>query len=88
MLAYPAIPKSLGTLPATVPPTFLVHADDDRLAAADNSVPFYLALKKLKRPAELHVYSSGRPRFRDQKDHGDVGRLARCTASLAEGACG
>lgn len=59
VLAYPAIPKSLGTLPATVPPTFLVHADDDRLAAADNSVPFYLALKKLKRPAELHVYSSG-----------------------------
>jgi acetyl esterase/lipase len=59
VLAYPALPRSLGNLPATVPPTFLVHADDDRLAPADNSVPFYLALKKLKVPAELHVYSSG-----------------------------
>jgi acetyl esterase/lipase len=59
VLAYPAIPKVLGSLPATVPPTFLVHADDDRLAPADNSVPFYLALKKEKRPAELHVYSTG-----------------------------
>ncbi|HEY3439500.1 MAG TPA: alpha/beta hydrolase [Paludibaculum sp.] len=59
VLAYPAIPKSLEGLPATVPPTFLVHADDDRLGAADNSVPFYLALKRLKRPAELHIYSSG-----------------------------
>ena len=59
VLAYPALPKTLGDLPATVPPTFLVHADDDRLAPADNSVPFYLALKKLKRSAELHVYSSG-----------------------------
>jgi len=60
VLAYPAIPKSLGELPATVPPTFLVHADDDRLVAAgDHSVPFFLALKKLKKPAELHIYSSG-----------------------------
>lgn len=59
VLAYPAIPRSLDGLPATAPPTFLVHADDDRLAASDNSVPFYLALKRLKRPAELHVYSSG-----------------------------
>lgn len=59
VLAYPAVPKVLDGLPATVPPTFLVHADDDRLSAAENSVPFYLALKRLKKPAELHVYSSG-----------------------------
>ena len=59
VLAYPAIPKSLGDLPPTVPPTFLVQADDDRLAPADNSVHFYLALKKIGKPAELHVYSSG-----------------------------
>lgn len=59
VLGYPAIPQALGELPPTVPPTFLVQADDDRLAPGDNSVRFYLALKKLKKPAELHVYSSG-----------------------------
>jgi acetyl esterase/lipase len=59
VLGYPAIPQALGDLPATVPPAFLVAADDDRLSAGDNAVRFYLALKKLKKTAELHVYSSG-----------------------------
>jgi acetyl esterase/lipase len=44
---------------ASTPPTFLVHADDDRLAPSANSVPFYLELKKFKVPAELHVYANG-----------------------------
>jgi endo-1,4-beta-xylanase len=57
MLAYPAIPEEL-TVTAETPPTFLVHADDDRLTA-ENSVRFYLALKKAGVSAELHVYSKG-----------------------------
>jgi acetyl esterase/lipase len=56
-LGYPAIPEEL-TVTAETPPTFLVHADDDRLSA-ENSVRFYLALKKAGVPAELHVYSKG-----------------------------
>lgn len=59
MLLYPAIPHGLTEVPQTTPPTFLAHADDDRLSAGDNSVRFYLAMKKAKRPAELHVYSTG-----------------------------
>ena len=59
VLAYPAIPQQLGDLPATMPPTFLVHADNDTLGADGNSVRFYLAMKKAKRPAELHVYLNG-----------------------------
>lgn len=58
VLVYPALPRELRVT-AETPRTFLVHADDDRLAPADNSVPFYLALKKAKVSAELHVYSGG-----------------------------
>jgi acetyl esterase/lipase len=40
------------------PPTFLVHAGDDRVSA-ENSVLLYLALRKAGVPAELHVYAVG-----------------------------
>jgi acetyl esterase/lipase len=43
---------------AQTPPTFLVHAGDDRVDA-ENSVRYYLALKHAKVPAELHVYATG-----------------------------
>jgi len=42
------------------PPTFLFHTDQDRGVPPENSVAFYLALKKAKVPAELHVYEVGR----------------------------
>jgi acetyl esterase/lipase len=57
-LVYPALGK-VPSLPATTPPTFLAHAEDDRLTPVDNSIPFYLALKKVGVKAELHVYASG-----------------------------
>ena len=40
------------------PLTFLVHAHDDGLPV-EHSIRFYLALRKAKVPAELHVYSKG-----------------------------
>jgi acetyl esterase/lipase len=40
------------------PPTFFVHASDDGLSPA-NSITMYLALRKAKVPAELHVYATG-----------------------------
>src|SRR5262245_43076150 len=40
------------------PPTFFAHASDDPISA-DNSARMYLALKKAKVPAELHLYSAG-----------------------------
>ncbi len=40
------------------PPTFFVHAEDDPVPA-ENSILMYLALKKEKVPAELHVYAKG-----------------------------
>ncbi|SHM55816.1 Acetyl esterase/lipase [Chitinophaga jiangningensis] len=41
------------------PPTFLVHASDDKAVVVDNSINFYSALIRNKVPAELHVYQRG-----------------------------
>jgi acetyl esterase/lipase len=42
------------------PPTFLVHTSEDSAVRSENSVLFYLALKKNNVPAELHIYEKGR----------------------------
>jgi acetyl esterase/lipase len=41
------------------PPTFLFHTDADDGVPAENSVLFYLALRKAGVPAELHIYRNG-----------------------------
>jgi len=41
------------------PPTFLVHASDDKIVKADNSILFYEALLHHRVPAELHLYQRG-----------------------------
>jgi acetyl esterase/lipase len=41
------------------PPTFLFHTDADPTVPAENSVLFYLALRKAGVPAELHIYEKG-----------------------------
>lgn len=41
------------------PPAFLVHAEDDGAVPVENSIEYYLALKKLKIPAEMHLYPKG-----------------------------
>ena len=46
-------------IPKETPPIFLVHASDDPVAGAENSVVMYLALKRANVPAELHVYAQG-----------------------------
>lgn len=43
---------------ANTPPTFIVHANDDRLSS-EHSVVFYTALRRADVPAELHIYSTG-----------------------------
>lgn len=46
-------------IPTGTPPVLLVHASDDPVAGAENSVVMYLALKRAKVPTELHVYARG-----------------------------
>ncbi len=41
------------------PPAFLFHTADDAGVPVENSVNFFLALRKAKVPAELHVYEHG-----------------------------
>lgn len=41
------------------PPTFLILADDDKTVIPQNSVDFYLALKKFDIPAEMHIFQEG-----------------------------
>ena len=45
------------------PPTFLVHTYEDKVVPAENSIYFYLALRKANVPAEMHVYLKGRHGF-------------------------
>jgi acetyl esterase/lipase len=46
-------------IPTETPPIFLVHASDDPVAGAENSVLMYLGLKRANIPTELHVYAQG-----------------------------
>jgi acetyl esterase/lipase len=41
------------------PPTFLFHTTADTTVPVENSVNFYLALRKAKVPAEMHIYERG-----------------------------
>jgi len=45
---------------AKTPPTFLFHTDQDTAVLPENAIRFYLALKKAKVPAELHIYEQGK----------------------------
>lgn len=44
---------------AQTPPTFLILADDDSGVPPRNSIEFYMALKKYKIPAEMHIFRDG-----------------------------
>lgn len=41
------------------PPTFIFQTDEDNAVPAENAVQFYLALRKHKVPAEMHIYQRG-----------------------------
>ena len=41
------------------PPTFLFHTNEDTAVPPENSIRFYLGLRKHKVPAELHLYQKG-----------------------------
>jgi acetyl esterase/lipase len=47
------------TVTSNTPPTFLVQAEDDHAAPVENSLFYYLALKKAGVPAEMHLFASG-----------------------------
>ena len=58
-------PKALADLSnenqvtAQTPPTFIFSTSEDTTVPSENSVEFYLALHKVKVPAELHIFQKG-----------------------------
>ena len=41
------------------PPTFLIHAADDKSVKVENSIEFFMALKRNNVPAEIHILQKG-----------------------------
>ena len=44
---------------SSTPPTLLIHSADDEAVPVENSIQFFLGLKRNKVPAEMHVYPEG-----------------------------
>lgn len=58
----PELVRSLSNelqVTGATPPTFLVHTYEDKAVPAENSIYFFLALRKAKVPAEMHIYQKG-----------------------------
>ena len=45
------------------PPTFLLQAENDPVDSVNNSLVYYIALKKAGVPVEMHLYSEGKHAF-------------------------
>ena len=48
-----------SSVTADTPPTFLFHTTEDKTVPVENSVYFYLALRKAGVRAEMHIYEKG-----------------------------
>jgi acetyl esterase/lipase len=59
----PALVNSLSNetqVTTRTPPTFLFHTTEDQVVPVQNSVFFYLALRRSGVPAEMHLYLQGK----------------------------
>jgi acetyl esterase/lipase len=59
----PALARSLSSetqVTAATPQTFLFHTNADATVPVENSVAYFLALRKAGVPAELHIFKEGR----------------------------
>jgi len=57
------------------PPTFLVAGTDDKVVPVENSLRFYLALRKAGVPVEMHLFQHG-PHGFGMKTGDDIGPIA------------
>ena len=58
----PALARSLSNetqVTAATPPTFLFHTNADTTVPVENSVQYFLALRKAGVPAEMHIFKDG-----------------------------
>ncbi|HKS80211.1 MAG TPA: alpha/beta hydrolase [Candidatus Acidoferrales bacterium] len=64
----PHADKDLGLNPAVpvtsrTPPTFLLQAENDNVDNVNDSLAYYIALRKAGVPVEMHLYAQGRHAF-------------------------
>lgn len=58
----PELARQMSTdqqVTAQTPPTFLIHAQDDRTVPVENALAFYTALRRAGVPTEMHLYEKG-----------------------------
>jgi acetyl esterase/lipase len=58
----PALARTLSTetqVTAETPPTFLFHTNADIVVPVENSIHYFLALRKAGVPAEMHIFKDG-----------------------------
>jgi acetyl esterase/lipase len=58
----PSLARSLSTdtkVTSRTPPTFLFHTNADTAVPVENSVHYFLALRKAGVPAEMHIFKDG-----------------------------
>ena len=60
------------------PPTFLFQTDADKTVPAENSLYFYLALRKAGVPAELHIFRPGQHGVGLAKDISGTSEWTKC----------
>jgi acetyl esterase/lipase len=73
--AMPAMLESFSMqnrVTPTSPPAFLIHGSDDKSVPVENSVLYYLALKKAGVSAEMHVYQHGPHGVGMRPGHGPI----------------
>ncbi|MBN1465580.1 alpha/beta hydrolase [candidate division KSB1 bacterium] len=64
---------------AETPPTFLILTDEDTAVPAENSIYFYLALRRAGVPGEMHIFEKGQHGFGlGQLDHILSGWMGLC----------
>ncbi len=66
------------------PPLFIFETDDDGTTPAENSVLMYLAARKKKVPAELHIFRTGKHGFGLGNDEGQTGQWKSLFLKWAE----
>jgi acetyl esterase/lipase len=80
ILIYPAYlidPKEAGNLASEIkvnentPPTFIMQTEDDPINV-ENALYYYLALKKYKVPAEMHLYPAGKHGYGIRNKQGGI----------------
>ena len=64
------------------PPTFLVHATDDKSVPVENSLMFYHELKKKGVSAEMHIFPEGGHGFGLAVGKGSAGTVERIVHRL------